>query len=186
PWFAFTAMLTVRFLFGMGEAGAYPNISRAFHNWFPFRERGFAQGAVWMAGRFAGGVTPLIVLALLYEVPSTQGQGVAWRHTFWIFGSLGVLWCCAFWWWFRDRPEQKAGVNPAEIALIQHEEGPPEAAHRNVPWRRLLTNGNLWVLCLMYFCAAYGWYFNITYLPGYLRDHYDITPGARWGRHVWN
>src|SRR5262245_2483139 len=128
PWFAFTAMLAVRFLFGVGEAGAYPNIARAFHNWFPFSERGFAQGAVWMAGRFAGGVTPFIVLALLYEVPSTQGQGVAWRHTFWIFGSLGVLWCCAFWWWFRNRPEEKAGVNLAEIALIQHEEGPPEAA----------------------------------------------------------
>src|SRR3989442_1126642 len=26
PWFAFTAMLAVRFLFGVGEAGAYPNI----------------------------------------------------------------------------------------------------------------------------------------------------------------
>src|SRR2546421_2645801 len=47
PWFAFTAMLAVRFFFGIGEAGAYPNIARAFHNWFPFTERGFAQGAVW-------------------------------------------------------------------------------------------------------------------------------------------
>src|SRR5262245_37636963 len=67
PWFAFTAMLAVRFLFGLGEAGAYPNIARAFHNWFPFTERGFAQGAVWMAGRFAGGVTPLLVLAVISE-----------------------------------------------------------------------------------------------------------------------
>src|SRR5438067_12935922 len=48
-WFAFAAMLLVRFFFGVGEAGAYPNIARAFHNWFPFRERGFAQGTVWMA-----------------------------------------------------------------------------------------------------------------------------------------
>src|SRR6516225_8963441 len=32
--FAFAAMLAVRFLFGVGEAGAYPNIARAFHNWF--------------------------------------------------------------------------------------------------------------------------------------------------------
>src|SRR5262245_48684450 len=56
PWLAFTALLFVRFMFGVGEAGAYPNIARALHNWFPFTERGFAQGAVWMAGRFAGGV----------------------------------------------------------------------------------------------------------------------------------
>src|SRR5438874_12943903 len=94
PWFAFTAMLAVRFFFGVGQAGAYPNIARAFHNWFPFTERGFAQGAVWMAGRFAGGVTPLIVTALIVQGTMEDGSKVVlWRHTFWIFGSLGVLWC---------------------------------------------------------------------------------------------
>src|SRR5262249_21189412 len=66
PLVAFLLLLAVRFLFGVGEAGAYPNIARSFHNWFPFRERGSAQGAVWMAGRFAGGVTPFVVLALVY------------------------------------------------------------------------------------------------------------------------
>ena len=199
--FAFLAMLSVRFLFGMGEAGCFPNISRAFHNWFPFSERGFAQGAVWMAGRFAGGITPLIVLALLLNNPGQDPHAVPpfvtstvgmlapcpdlgpviavssfypervnlpsthWRHAFWIFGSIGLIWCILFWWWFRDRPEQKAGVNQAEIELIRAGET-PEAAHSGVPWGRLLTNGNLWILCMMYFCAAYGWYFNITYLPG--------------------
>src|SRR5262249_35503741 len=162
------AMLAVRFLFGVGEAGAYPNIARAFHNWFPFRERGFAQGTVWMAGRFAGGVTPLFVLALIVESGAGAEKTVAWRHTFWIFGSLGVLWGSLFWWWFRNRPDQKESVNAAELALIHGEEGPPEAAHSGVPWLRLLSNANLWTLCLMYFCAAYGWYFNITWLPGFL------------------
>jgi MFS transporter, ACS family, glucarate transporter len=185
PWFGFTAMLAVRFLFGVGEAGAYPNIARAFHNWFPFGERGSAQGAVWMAGRFAGGVTPLVVLALIVEEGSGVHRTVHWRHTFWIFGSLGVLWCAFFWWWFRDRPEQKPEVNEAELELIRHGEGPAEPAHRNVPWGRLLSNGNLWVLCAMYFCAAYGWYFNITYLPGYLKDYYGITPGEKWSWQFW-
>src|SRR5579872_3022824 len=64
----FAALLIVRFLFGAGEAGAYPNISRSFHNWFPFAERGSAQGAVWMAGRFGGGITPLVVGGLIFSV----------------------------------------------------------------------------------------------------------------------
>jgi MFS family permease len=82
---AFLAMLAVRFFFGIGEAGAYPNLARSLHNWFPFTERGFAQGAVWMAGRFAGGVTPFVVLALLYESTRPDGtQAPQWRHTFWI------------------------------------------------------------------------------------------------------
>src|SRR5262249_16518173 len=64
---AFFLLLSVRFLFGVGEAGAYPNIARAFHSWFPFRERGFAKGTVWMASRFAGGLTAFIVYALMFE-----------------------------------------------------------------------------------------------------------------------
>jgi sugar phosphate permease len=107
-----------------------------------------------MAGRFAGGVTPLLVLALLWESQTESGAKVVhWRHTFWMFGLLGVGWCVIFWLWFRDRPEQKPAVNAAELALIQGDEGPPEAAHAQVPWLRLLTNANLWVLCMMYFCA---------------------------------
>jgi MFS family permease len=185
PWFAFTAMLAVRFLFGMGEAGAYPNIARAFHNWFPFRERGFAQGTVWMAGRFAGGITPLVVLALLGESGSGSDKVVHWRHGFWIFGSLGVLWCIIFWWWFRDRPEQKPSVNRAELELIHGDEGPPEAIHAGVPWKKILGNPNLWALCLMYFCASYGWYFNITYLPSYLKEQYGLSEGAKWSADFW-
>jgi len=186
PALGFLAMLSVRFLFGMGEAGCFPNISRAFHNWFPFNERGLAQGAVWMAGRFAGGITPFVVLALFLETPGAGGDPPTthWRHTFWIFGSIGMFWCILFWWWFRDRPEQKAGVNQAEIDLI-HEGETPEAAHFRVPWKQLLTNGNLWILCMMYFCAAYGWYFNITYLPGYLEKTFDIHRGEKWSAEFW-
>src|SRR5436309_1325625 len=58
--FGLGALIVVRFLFGMGEAGAYPNITRSLHNWFPVGERAVAQGTVWMAGRFMGGMTPLI------------------------------------------------------------------------------------------------------------------------------
>ncbi len=185
PAFAFLAMLAVRFLFGMGEAGAYPNIARAFHSWFPFQERGFAQGTVWMAGRFAGGVTPFIVLALMVESGDGAQKTIAWRHAFWIFGSLGVLWCIAWWWWFRDRPEQNPSVNQAERELIHGDEGPSEVSHFAVPWRKLLFSGNLWLLCVMYFCGAYGWYFNITYLPGYLEKQCGLHPGAKWSQSWW-
>lgn len=174
----FALMLAVRFLFGMGEAGAYPNIARAFHNWFPFNERGFAKGAVWMAGRFAGGITAFIVYALMYQTVTPDGVAVVhWRHVFFIFGGLGVVWCVVWWWWYRDNPAEKSGVNAAEIALIR--EGQIQHTDKLVvPWGKLLTSANLWILCLMYFCAAYGWYINITYFPGYLKDPLGIEPGT--------
>src|SRR5690242_14012497 len=126
PGFAFTAMLLVRFFFGVGEAGAYPNLARALHNWFPFTERGSAQGAVWMAGRFGGGVTPYVVMALLVTVILPGGQHVTyWRHIFWIFGLIGVVWCVVFYFWFRDYPEQHPSVNQAELDVIRADEPPP-------------------------------------------------------------
>ena len=51
-------LLLVRFLFGAGEAGAYPNISAAITRWFPDRERGRAMGIAWMASRIGGAISP--------------------------------------------------------------------------------------------------------------------------------
>ncbi len=183
---AFGLLLTVRFLFGMGEAGAYPNIARAIHNWFPYQERGFAKGAVWMAGRFAGGITAFIVYAVMYETVSADGTVVEhWRHTFFVFGGIGIAWCALWWWWYRDKPAEKAGVNAAEVDLIQL----GERQHTDklvVPWGKLLKSTNLWLLCVMYFCGAYGWYLNITYFPGYLKEQLGIERGPeKWTPQFW-
>jgi MFS family permease len=170
-WFlsGLSLMVLIRFLFGVGEAGAYPNITRALHNWFPFRERGSAQGAVWMAGRLMGGLTPVVWWAL---VPML---GLPWQTAFVFFGVIGVVWCVLFAVWFRNRPEEHPAVNDAELNLIRHG-GDVKAAHANVPWLKLLTNINLWALCLMYFCGAFGWYFFITYLPKFLETQFHVEP----------
>jgi MFS family permease len=168
-------LVAIRFLFGMGEAGAYPNITRALHNWFPFTQRGFAQGAVWMSGRLMGGLTPLVWMFLV------ERMGMYWGAAFWIFAAIGVLWCVAFAAWFRNRPEERPEVNAAELALISEGRTDTESGHARVPWGKLLTSANLWSLCLMYFCAAYGWYFNITYLHAFLEQQYGVEPSSVLG-----
>jgi len=189
--FGFWALVAVRFLFGMGEAGAYPNITRALHNWFPFQQRGLAQGAVWMAGRGMGGLTPLLWLLLVEGIATTtvldNGDEVttritdpvfsSWRAAFWLFGGIGLTWCALFAWWFRNRPDQKESVNEAELKLIRSGQQGAEAGHADTPWFKLLTDRNLWALCLMYFCASYAWYFNINYLPTCLEEQYGIRGG---------
>jgi nitrate/nitrite transporter NarK len=164
------------FDFCLGEAGAYPNIARAFHNWFPFEQRGFAKGAVWMAGRFMGGATPLIVNLMLFTTVAVDGSTtVHWRHIFWVFGVLGAVWCVIWWWWFHDRPEQNPSVNAEELGLIRAGKQLSAAgSSKRVPWLRFAGSVNLWVLCIAYACSAYGWYFNITYLPDYLREVYGL------------
>src|SRR6188768_1661580 len=45
----FLMLLLVRFLFGVGEAGAFPNVARVLEVWFPAHARGVAQGAITSA-----------------------------------------------------------------------------------------------------------------------------------------
>ena len=59
-----------------------------------------------MWGRFAGGITAFIVYALMYETVTDTGTVVHWRHTFYIFGGLGAIWCVSWWWWYRDHHQE--------------------------------------------------------------------------------
>jgi MFS transporter, ACS family, glucarate transporter len=162
-------LVVIRFLFGVGEAGAYPNLTRALHNWFPRKERGSAQGAIWFFSRLSGGLTPFLLLALIEWI------GVPWRSVFVLFGILGIAWCLAFAFWFRNHPAENPAVNEAERHLIAEEAGhETEAAHAGVPWGRLLASPTLWALCLMYFCMSYAWYFNLSYLPAFLEEQHGV------------
>jgi MFS family permease len=176
PAFGLTTLIAVRFLFGMGEAGAFPNITRALHNWFPVGERGMAQGWVWMSARLMGGLTPLVWTALVVW------SGWSWRSAFVIFGAVGVLWCIAFASWFRNRPEEVRAANDAERTLIRGDDAAATAsAEMRVPWLKLLKSGNLWALCTMYFLMSYGWYFNLNYLPAYIEQMHGVSKDSMLG-----
>ncbi|MGA2030878.1 MAG: MFS transporter [Thermoguttaceae bacterium] len=181
----------VQFLFGMGEAGAFPNITRALHNWFPFQERGFTQGAVWMCGRLMGGLTPLVWTLLVAGVvlPQCDFLGglsgvelrMTWRAVFWAFGLVGVAWVVLFALFFRNRPEECPKVNAAELAWIGGGAARVRPQRGPVPWRRIVTNRNLWFLGAMYACQSYGWWFYITYLPRFFGEHYAVSPSSLLG-----
>ena len=67
-------------------------------------------------------------------------------------------------------------VNAEERYLIESGRG-KDVPHRLDPaiFRRILTDRNLVMLCLMYFTQAYGFYFNITWLPTYLKEARGFT-----------
>jgi ACS family glucarate transporter-like MFS transporter len=172
-WSAFTmltgaaqglrSLVAIRFLFGAGEAGAFPNVVRSFSRWFPARERGMANGVLFFGSRLGGAITAPIALLLI--------QRWGWRASFVVFGAFGVVW--AVWWYrsYRDRPSEHPDVTREEIAWIHQDmpEGQPFlTAHEATPWRRLLTSPNLYAICAMYFTFGYGLYFYFTWLPTYL------------------
>lgn len=153
----FASLVAIRFLFGMGEAGALPSIARAFGRWLPPRESGRAFGLAVMAGALGGALTQPLVVVLL--------ERMHWRASFVAFGCVGVLWAVAWLWWFRDDPHHHPSVNAAELRLIGTA---PPTPHTAVPWAALLRHRTMAAVCLMYLSAIYGWYFYITWLPTYL------------------
>ena len=167
-WSAFTALtgmatsyiqlLVIRFLFGAGEAGAYPNTSATISRWLPARQRAAAHGWVWMASRLGGALSPLIVVPLI--------ERFDWRAVFYIFSTFGFVWAAAWFLWFRDSPRDKPSVNQAEVELIGAEGG----HGHSVPLARILRNKNLWWVMLMYHCFCYGSFWFLVWTASYLAE----------------
>lgn len=181
-WSVFTAltgyawslasMIACRFLFGAGEAGGFPNIAKMFSVWLPQREHGVAQGITWLAARWGGAFTPLLVVWVLGYV--------SWRNTFVIFAGLGAVWAAAFYLWYRDNPKDHPGVNEAELALLEESQKNLDTKHANIPWGKLLTNRSVLLLWTYYFCITYVWYFYITWLPKYMEQELKMNMQDSW------
>jgi MFS family permease len=156
--FSYAALLAIRFLFGVGEAGAWPNAARVFTRWIPTRERGRVQGIFFAGAHLSGGLTPILVAYL--------ATFLHWRVIFVLFGCVGLLWALSWFWWFRDEPRDHPSVGPVERDLIENTRGlPPD---HGASWRDVLRTPSLFPLCVQYFANTYGFYFFITWLPTYL------------------
>jgi sugar phosphate permease len=170
-WSCFTAATTMawsagsmavfRFLFGMGEAGAFPIATRSLSRWMLPSERGFAQGVTHAGARLGGALTPAIVVLLIADF--------GWRTPFLVFGVVGLVWSAAWFWFYRDSPSEHHLVNESERALIESALG-KRSARSSVPWRLILSQRSLWILSAMYFCYAYNITFFLTWFPKYLND----------------
>lgn len=193
-------LILIRFLFGAGEAGAYPNITRIVGDWFPARERGLAQGSIWTAARLGGAFAPLILGSL--------SRAIGWRGAFWVLGLIGVGWVALFLWWFRDRPDDHPACNDAERELIRGPRRtaevatPAEAVRTDLPSQAvqadlpppvppvpapgdghawpgfgpLVTNLSIWGLGWAAFWICMAWYFLPTWQPKYLEERFGYNP----------
>src|ERR1044071_1790687 len=170
-WSVFTAatgwawniisLVACRFCFGIGEAGCFPNLTKAFTIWLPAAERVRAQGMMWLSARWGGAFTPLLVAWVI--------SLVSWRWTFGVFGVIGLIWAIFFYRWFKDHPRDHPGVNPAERTLLAESEK-NALAHGPIPWGKFISSRTVWLLWAQYFFLSYGWYFYITWMPTYLHE----------------
>src|SRR6185437_15621831 len=101
------SFMVVRFLFGIGEAGAFPVATRAMQLWYPREERGFVQGITHSASRAGAAIAPPIVVAIM--------AAFTWHWVFYFCAIVGFIW--AVWWYvsYRNLPEEHRLVNQTEL-----------------------------------------------------------------------
>lgn len=167
--FSFLSLVVTRFLFGLGEAGAWPSVARTFSRWIPKVERGTIQGVFFSGAHLAGGLTPLLVVWL------TKTVHLHWRAVFVMFGLAGIVWAITWYRWFRNDPSEHNSVNAEELDLIVSGRMPDGGHHEGWDyWRKLFGHRNTLPLCLMYFPNTFAFYFCITWLPTFLKEKHHF------------
>ncbi len=169
--FGLWSLIVIRFLFGAGEAGAFPNVARVVTRWFPAGERGIARGAISTTSLVGGALAPPIAAYLI--------RLVGWQYTFMIFGLVGLVWAAALYWWFRDDPAEHPAANDAERAHIGASPV-AEHAHSPIPWSLVLTSSNVWLLGSIQMVSATLFYMLFQWYPTYLKARGLSADYAAW------
>jgi sugar phosphate permease len=171
--FSSVSFIIVRFLFGVGEGGAFPVATRSMQMWFPRQERGLVQGVSHSASRLGAAIAPPLVVLII----STLG----WQWVFYICGAIGILWSVLWYATYRNMPEEQESVTREELAYIRgvDESGRIKKAQiektASVPWGVLFRSPNMWGIMAAYFTYVYCLWIFLSWLPSYLYDFRHFT-----------
>jgi MFS transporter, ACS family, glucarate transporter len=153
-------LLTVRFLFGVAEAGAFPGSARVFYNWLPASERGIANGILF-SGALLGGAMAFPFYAWLLNAYS-------WRGAFYILGIPGLIWAIGWLTWFRDHPRRPIVHDTVTMASTQ-------------PLGTMLRSRGMLLAMAQYFAGNFTFYICISWMHPYLLEQYGLTQGQAAG-----
>lgn len=188
-WSVFTAltgmvrglvpMIGLRFLFGLGEAGAYPTLARAFYSWLPISERGVANSISFSGGRLGAA---LAMPAVVWLIGSLGG----WQQTFWLFGAVGIVFAIAWFLLFRNTPETHFAVSETERDYIVTSRTPSPspadegeaagaASQGEVGIGQMLRSANMRMLMVQYVAHNFTFFFTVTWFFPYLKEKYELT-----------
>lgn len=166
-----SSLVIIRFLFGAGEAGAFPGMARAVYSWIPKKERGLVKGINFSASRLGAAITmPLLPLVI---------TRLGWHMTFVVLMLVGFVWAVAWWLWFRDEPEQKADISQDELALLKrsHDEEISTAIDTEDHGTGIsyFNSANMWLMMGQYFASNFTFFFCLTWLFPYVKTTYNLS-----------
>ena len=186
-----TAVLILRLLCGLFEAGAYPVAASIVGRWMPIGSRGIASSVVAVGGRLGGAIAPLLTIKLMLWWTFGDGfwsasddavaANTSWRPVMMLYGVLGIVIAILFLWFFRDSPDRHPRVNQAERDLIRGDLdlNLKRSERTAIPFKSMLLSIPLWLNCFVQFASNMGWAFLVTKMPQYLKEVHGTSQSAQ-------
>jgi ACS family hexuronate transporter-like MFS transporter len=157
-----------RVLLGLGEAGPWPGAVKSNAEWFPVKQRAFAQG-LFGAGGSLGSVMAPVIISMLYI-------NFGWKSTFVIVGSLGLVWIIPWLIINKATPAQHPWIKTEEKDFILS--GQPNAGNtvqdEGKSWGQLLKTKSSYAVILGRFFLDPIWWMFVTWLPVYLSEVFKL------------
>ncbi len=157
-----------RMMLGLGEAGPWPGATKSNAEWFPQKERAFAQGLFGAAASIGSILAPIIILMLYISL--------GWKLTFVVVGGIGLLWIIPWLIINKKGPKEHTWITENEREYILS--GQPEAKNTNErakSWGELLSNKKNYSVILGRFFLDPIWWMFVTFLPMYLIDQFQLN-----------
>jgi len=163
----YASMLVIRFLFGAGEAGAFPALSKVVYNWFPVKERGIIQGINFSGSRIGAAFAMPLVVWMLHEI--------GWRHTFFVFGLFGVLFGVLWYLLFRNKPENAVYIGSNEVDyIVKNRSQSSSTVAVALPFSSIIKSSTMWQTSIQYICSNFTFYFSLTWMYPYIQERFQL------------
>jgi len=162
-----------RALLGIGESGNFLAAEKAISEWFPPKERAFANGLVNAAAATGAIVAPPLIVYIYSHF--------GWRMAFVITGAMGFVWLY-FWFKWYYVPARHPRVTVEEREML--EASPGVVRKRQVRWVELFRFKQCWGLFLSRVVADPVYWFYLFWLPKYLQEDRGFSI-AEIGLYSW-
>jgi ACS family glucarate transporter-like MFS transporter len=164
------SLLVIRFLFGAGEAGAFPGMAKVVYSWIPVKERGLVKGINFSGSRIGAALAMPGIAWLI--------QRFGWKQAFVVLMLVGFAWALFWWLWFRDEPAEHRGIAKQELDYIlanRQDAATRGAAPTKLHTASFFTSGNLWLMMVQYFGSNFTFFFSLTWLYPYVKAKYNLA-----------
>jgi ACS family glucarate transporter-like MFS transporter len=177
----FVSLIVIRFLFGAGEAGAFPGLAKVVYSWIPVRERGLVKGINFSGSRIGAAIAMPLIAALI--------AALGWKLTFVVLMVIGFAWSTFWWCWFRNDPSLHTRISADERDYIltgrqqalestspmQNPVAFALEARKSISLGTLLSSHNMWLMMVQYFASNFTFFFSLTWLYPYVKSTYQLN-----------